>query len=92
MDYKHIDDDIRRTFANENLAQVEEEHARRSLAIQSLSILIEESDDSVTKESYEKQRTNEQKRVESLEAQMRAWNKVLDTIPSMMKTTTEKKK
>lgn len=83
MKYKHVDDDFRRGVANNNLEAAEREHASTKLALDALHQLADGAKDEAAKEEYRQQANNTKKRLDQLEAQVKVWQGIVESIPGI---------
>lgn len=88
VDYKHVNDDFRRGVVNNNIQQIEQEHASTALALDMAKKMVAKADgDEAMEANYKAQRDQLEARLKSLTDQLSVWNEILGTIPKVTEDT-----
>lgn len=84
VDYKHVDDDFRRGVVNNNIQQIEQEHASTVLALEMAKKMVAKAEGEEGMQSqYRVQQVQLEGRLKSLTDQLASWNEILATIPKV---------
>lgn len=84
VDYKHVNDDYRRGVVNNNIQQIEQEHASTALALEMAKKMVTKAGgDEAVEAQYKAQRDQLEARLKSLTDQLSVWNEILGTIPKV---------